>query len=171
MVAEVFHSVLTSSLHAAVVGLVILLLKAALKNRLNAQWHYLIWIVLILKLIMPFGPASAVSLFNIIPEVNPPERMIVDTYQVPAPIAALQLQRINQQKSNLHRWSSSGTGNTRYRGGFGLDLILGMSLMLFWLVGTCYSLNRNLSGGCREPDARIAAIFESCKSRMGSAAT
>ena len=88
MVAEVFHSVLTSSLHAAVVGLVILLLKAALKNRLNAQWHYLIWIVLILKLIMPFGPASAVSLFNIIPEVNPPERMIVDTYQVPAPIAA-----------------------------------------------------------------------------------
>jgi bla regulator protein BlaR1 len=168
MVAEVFHSVLTSSLHAAVVGLVILLLKAALKNRLNAQWHYLIWIVLILKLIMPFGPASAVSLFNIIPEVNPPERMIVDTYQVPAPIAA---PPVTADKSTEIQPAPVVFPAEQVTPGIEEVLawiwILGMSLMLFWLVGTCYSLNRNLSGGCREPDARIAAIFESCKSRMG----
>lgn len=168
MVAEVFHTVLTSSLHAVVVGLVVLLLKAALKNRLNAQWHYLIWIVLILKLIMPFGPASAVSLFNIIPEVNPPERMVVDTYQVPAPIAA---PPVTAGKSTEIQPAPVVIPAEQVTPGIEGVLpwiwILGMSLVLFWLVGTCYSLNLKLSRGCREPDARIAAIFESCKSRMG----
>ncbi|MGE5543977.1 MAG: M56 family metallopeptidase, partial [Bacillota bacterium] len=83
--ADVFQTVLTTSIYAAVAGLAIIMLKAVLKNRLNAQWHYLIWIVLILKLIMPFGPASAISLFNIIPDMNPPESMRALTYQMPTP--------------------------------------------------------------------------------------
>ncbi len=168
MVAEVFQNVLTSSLYATVAGLVIILLKAALKKRLNAQWHYLIWIVLIIKLIMPFGPASAVSLFNIMPKVNLPDRMTVDTYQVPATITS---PSVTAGESTEIQPAPVVVPAKQARPGIDEILpwiwVLGMSLMLFWLVVSCYSLNRRLSRGRREPDERIAAIFKSCKSRMG----
>lgn len=169
MVADVFQTVLTTSIYAAVAGLAIIMLKAVLKNRLNAQWHYLIWIVLILKLIMPFGPASAISLFNIMPDMNPPESMRALTYQMPMPSempppAAGSSTEI-QPAPMVYNPADQTIGNTR-------DIlpyiwILGMSLILFWLVLTCYSLNHKLSRGCREPDARILAIFKSCQVQMG----
>lgn len=168
MVADAFQTVLTTSLYAAVVGLVIILLKAVLKNRLNAQWHYLIWIVLLLKLIMPFGPASAISLFNIMPDITSPDSMMVDAYQAPAPIETPPVTAGTSteiQPAPVVAPAEQITPSTE--GVLPWIWILGMSLMLFWLVLTCYSLNRKLSRGCREPDARIAAIFESCKSRMG----
>ncbi len=67
--AEIFHFVLTASLYATIVGLAIIFIKGLLKNRLSAKWHYLIWLVLVLKLLIPFGPESAVSLFNTVPEM------------------------------------------------------------------------------------------------------
>lgn len=48
----------------------ILLTKALFKNKLGARWHYCIWFLLVLKLLMPYGPQSTISVFNIfkIPE-------------------------------------------------------------------------------------------------------
>jgi len=64
---SIFNVVWVTSLYGTVVGIALILIKNLLKNRLSPKWHYLIWIVLILKLLIPFGPESAVSLFNIIP--------------------------------------------------------------------------------------------------------
>lgn len=61
---EVFTSVLKASLNASLAGIVILLIKRILKNKLSPRWHYLIWFVLIIKLLIPFGPPSPVSFFN-----------------------------------------------------------------------------------------------------------
>ena len=168
MVADLFHTVLTTSLYAAVVGLVIVLFKAVLKNRLNAQWHYLIWIVLILKLIIPFGPASAVSLFNVMPDITPLESKVGGTYQVPAPVAAAPINTdllTEPQPTIVSAPAEQATANPR-------DFlpyiwIAGVFVMSLWLAFTGYSFNRRLSKSSREPDARIAAIFESCKSQMG----
>ncbi len=167
--ADVLHSVLMTSLYATVAGLIIILLKAVLKNRLNPQWHYLIWMVLILKLIIPFGPASAVSLFNFVPDVFPAERMTHGTYQEPAPaiIPPITAGSLTEaQPLPVITPPNQTTPNVR-------DLlpwiwIAGMGFMAFWLALTCYSLNRRLSRGCREPDARLAHIFESCKAQMGT---
>ncbi|WP_422446202.1 M56 family metallopeptidase [Thermoanaerobacterium sp. DL9XJH110] len=61
---EIFNTVLTTSFHASIVGLVIVLVKRILKNKINPGWHYLIWAVLILKLLIPFAPPSPASIFN-----------------------------------------------------------------------------------------------------------
>lgn len=167
--ADVLHTVLMTSLYATVAGLIIILLKAVLKNRLNPQWHYLIWMVLILKLIMPFGPASALSLFNFVPDVIPADSMTNNTYheQGPAitpPVTVGSLTEV--QPMPVFIPPNQTTPNAR-------DFlpwiwIAGMGFMAFWLAVTCYALNRRLSRGCREPDARLAHIFESCKAQMGT---
>ncbi|NLC07388.1 MAG: hypothetical protein GX755_05425, partial [Syntrophomonadaceae bacterium] len=52
--------------------------KSILKDELNGRWHYLIWFALIIKLLIPFGPESAVSLFNVMPEM--PQTSLAEVY-------------------------------------------------------------------------------------------
>lgn len=66
----IFKLVLITSLYAGIVGIVLIAIKAALKNKINPKWHYLLWIILIMKLVMPFGPESAFSLFNFLEPIS-----------------------------------------------------------------------------------------------------
>ena len=52
---------------ASILILMILFIKTLLKNKLGVKFHYAIWFILILKLIVPFTYESSLSLFNIIP--------------------------------------------------------------------------------------------------------
>ncbi len=56
-----------ATVFGSVTGLIILLIKILLKNKINKRYSYLLWIILVIKLIIPFGPESNISLFNRIP--------------------------------------------------------------------------------------------------------
>ena len=62
---------LSLSVSGSVLVLVLLLLKPFLKNRLSHTWQYYIWLIVILRLLLPFSPetsgiASAVHYFQAI---------------------------------------------------------------------------------------------------------
>ena len=59
--------ILSATIYGSITGLVILLIKILLKNRINKKYTYLLWMILIIKLVFPFGPESSLSLFNKIP--------------------------------------------------------------------------------------------------------
>ena len=65
---KVFDWVITSSIMASVLVAVILLVKLIMKNKQSPKWHYYIWFILLVRLLVPFAPTSSFSLFNI---VNP----------------------------------------------------------------------------------------------------
>ena len=56
-----------ATIFGSATGLIILLIKTLLKNKINKRYAYLLWIILVIKLIIPFGPESNISLFNSIP--------------------------------------------------------------------------------------------------------
>ena len=58
---------LSATIYGSIAGIVILVIKALMKNKLNKKYAYLLWMILIIKLVMPFGPESSFSLFNQIP--------------------------------------------------------------------------------------------------------
>lgn len=60
----VFHWVLISSAMAIVPACIILLVKSALKKRLGARWHYYIWLLLVVRLLLPYSPQSTFSIYN-----------------------------------------------------------------------------------------------------------
>ena len=62
----IFRFVLVVSIYGTFLGLTLLLLKTLLKNRLSPKWHYALWFVLVLKLILPFGPATTFSVANLL---------------------------------------------------------------------------------------------------------
>lgn len=63
-----FKMTLSLSVMSSIVGGLIFLCKAILRNKLSVSCHYYIWILLILRLITPFAPESTWSIFNCFPE-------------------------------------------------------------------------------------------------------
>ncbi|MCP4116293.1 MAG: DUF3887 domain-containing protein [Desulfobacteraceae bacterium] len=55
------------SLQASVMIPVIMLIKQVLGKRLSPGWHYGLWFLLILRLLLPWSPESTISIYNLFP--------------------------------------------------------------------------------------------------------
>ncbi|WP_170315104.1 M56 family metallopeptidase [Saccharibacillus brassicae] len=64
---ELFRQVLLLSAAASVTALLILLVRIPLKNRLHPRWIYLLWSLLLLRLLLPWTPESPISVYNWLP--------------------------------------------------------------------------------------------------------
>lgn len=56
---------LYSSLMGSILLGLILVVRGVFANRMSANWQYLIWFLLIFKLLIPYAPESSLSVFNI----------------------------------------------------------------------------------------------------------
>ncbi|KNY28653.1 M56 family metallopeptidase [Pseudobacteroides cellulosolvens] len=66
MIAEaLFKWIVCSSVMASILIILLVTLKFALKEKLRASWHHIIWILVVLKLLIPFGPESQLSIYNL----------------------------------------------------------------------------------------------------------
>ena len=54
----------SSLLGSILIGLIIVI-RLVFKNTMGANWQYLLWFLLILKLLIPYAPESSLSVFNI----------------------------------------------------------------------------------------------------------
>jgi beta-lactamase regulating signal transducer with metallopeptidase domain len=60
-----FKWIACSTVMATLLVFLIILAKLILKNKLGAKWHYLIWMLVLIKLLIPFGPQSQFSIYNL----------------------------------------------------------------------------------------------------------
>lgn len=67
---NIFETIVLSSLIGSVIVLMILIIKWIFKNKLNCTFHYYIWIILLIKLIVPFGPKTSLNLSNMYQKFN-----------------------------------------------------------------------------------------------------
>jgi len=64
-----FEWLLRTTLQASLLICLILLFQAVLRSRLGARWHYCLWLLLLIRMAMPWAPQSRVSVFNLIPQL------------------------------------------------------------------------------------------------------
>ncbi|ETI68757.1 M56 family metallopeptidase [Neobacillus vireti] len=67
VLSAIFKEVLLLSLMGSILALGILVIKAIFRQRLSAKFHYYIWILLVLRLILPIDIQSHISFLNFIP--------------------------------------------------------------------------------------------------------
>lgn len=65
---KLFSLVLDVSFQATIAGGIILLVRFLTRKRLSARWHRLLWAILLLKLLIPYGPYCSISAFRAVPE-------------------------------------------------------------------------------------------------------
>ena len=58
------HWLLRATLQGSLLVCLILAIKLALRNRLPARWHYCLWLVLLVRLVLPWAPQSHLSIYN-----------------------------------------------------------------------------------------------------------
>ena len=64
---QVFPWVLASSVKGAVLVAIIVVIKFMLGKRLHANWHYAVWALLFLQLVLPWTPSSPLSIYKLFP--------------------------------------------------------------------------------------------------------
>ncbi|MBU3146063.1 M56 family metallopeptidase [Clostridium sp. CF012] len=62
---NIFELIALSSLIGSVIVLVILITNTIFRNKLNSTFHYYIWLILLIKLIIPFGPQTSFNISNL----------------------------------------------------------------------------------------------------------
>ena len=65
-----FGWLLQTTLIASVVICLILLIQKVLSGKLGPRWCHALWLVLLIRMILPWAPSSRLSLFNLIPSWN-----------------------------------------------------------------------------------------------------
>ncbi|MFT5873624.1 MAG: bla regulator protein BlaR1 [Clostridium sp.] len=61
---NIFVMIVLSSLIGSIIVLMILIVKGIFKTKLNYTFHYYIWLILLIKLIVPFGPQTPINVSN-----------------------------------------------------------------------------------------------------------
>lgn len=64
--AGLFEWLLTTSIMGSVLVLFIFAVRYVLRNRLRPRWTYLLWLLLIVRLLLPWTPESSFSIYNVI---------------------------------------------------------------------------------------------------------
>ncbi|MFC1675998.1 M56 family metallopeptidase [Planctomycetota bacterium] len=82
-------SILRSTLQVSILICLILLTKSLLRHKLRARWHYCLWLLLLVRILIPWAPQSNMSVFNLVPEIttNPtanPIETVTPTKTTPA---------------------------------------------------------------------------------------
>lgn len=69
-IASVFQQVLILSGAASVAAVSILLLRLLIRDRLSPRWSYLLWSLLVIRLVLPVTPESPISIYNWMPTIS-----------------------------------------------------------------------------------------------------
>ena len=162
----IFEWTWRTSLHASVLIALVLLIQITAGKWLAARWRYALGVLVLVRLLLPAVPASALSIFNlgkaVLPIVPQTEFGVVSTSSTPAtPIPAVFQGTVGPL--------GIGAGVDRK-----LDWL--KAVRVLWLLGLTASLltvlrhrkfARRIAAEPTVGDERLLSLLESCKATMG----
>jgi bla regulator protein BlaR1 len=158
---EFFKWILSTSAIAALLVGLIFLTKLALRSHLKPRWHYIIWLLLPLRLLLPWIPESSFSIFNLFANHKSSNLQTIN-YETTASIAPAKI--ITEVTSVPYQVQNDL-----------LPLILKCAFWVWLLVVVFLSvytllINRRFAKSLQKMsfirDANILQVFENCKQDM-----
>jgi len=188
-----FQRILRISLQASVLVSLVIALQFLLRHRLSARWRHALWMLPLLRLVLPWTPPSPVSLFNAWPhktvtqsmknEIKPPARASV----VLTPILPIEEgHAIAANEQGVHK---PDRNRAKYR-----PIVLApapapaphqtriewrrlLQPQIIWLAGSLaflmlliaqvFKLRRTLKGATALHDPNVGVLLSQCKEQMG----
>ncbi|MBD8077304.1 M56 family metallopeptidase [Bacillus thuringiensis] len=171
----IFDWVIETSIMASILVGLILCLKMLLKNQLTPRWQYALWLILLVRLMLPWSPNSSFSMYS----------MLLQGYEILSNpmqenIKMQTVKGFNEIKINSFNLKAESEGEEEKifqdeGKGFG-HLSIYELFMYVWLLGVlCLSssiiiVNRRLHIYLHKQPVitndRVLRIFESCKEQM-----
>jgi bla regulator protein BlaR1 len=157
---HVIETVWRSSWQAAVIALLVLAVQLLLRDKLPPRWRYNLWLLVLLRLLVPVTPPAKFSLFNLAPR----EQVPVETVPLATPIAldpsspaaAATTSPPQPPRADANRW----------------PLIIaslwaaGAAAMLLRITWASFRLSHSIRRMRRVSDAEIVALVHRCSEEM-----
>jgi|GEM_PF-3202881 len=149
LLVHLFDWVCSVSIMAGILVVLILTLQLVLKKRLKPRWLYLMWLLVMLRLMMPWGPQSEFSIYNWI------------GYSTPAHTAGPIYQDVLAQRGQ------AAAAPSVYHHLFVVIWVVGAGLLALYTIWVNWTFSRKLN---RETaavtDERVLELFHQCKALM-----
>jgi bla regulator protein BlaR1 len=162
----VFDWLLWASIQGSVLIVLIVLIQIILRGKLGIRWHYLLWLLLLIRLAAPWLPQSKISVFNLLPKSIQQGR-IIEAFSEPQNARGMGFYLYDESEETQQSEGNSESSFTKFVrmspmlwlfGVLALGIyVAGGNLHLWWLV----TRERPLT------DQKILELLEDCKSEMG----
>ncbi|CQR72114.1 Regulatory protein BlaR1 [Sporomusa ovata DSM 2662] len=155
---------LYSSLMGSILIGFIIVIRLVLKNRMGANWQYLIWFLLILKLLIPYAPESSFSVFNIL------NHLTTGNYFQTKDAEKIEL--YTDKRSPITKlWNTSddyalSVNRTFFDSGDGVVFavwLIGVISLTAYLIKMTIKQNVIIKNSLRVKDSGIIRLFAECK--------
>ena len=81
---QAFNGLGRISLQASLLVVLVLSVQWVFRAKLTARWRYAMWLVVVVRLVMPFAPESGLSIFNLVQSARQPLQDAVTSLQMAA---------------------------------------------------------------------------------------
>ncbi|MBU5445583.1 M56 family metallopeptidase [Paenibacillus sp. MSJ-34] len=186
-----FQWFLTTSIMASLLVIMILLIKWVFKKQLSLRIHYFLWIILLLRLILPFAPESSFSIFNIFAlNVNPMpmssdvESRSVSLHNAPGiltqdlpgesskPVAGKDEVIHNPHATEpFPDFAAGHTWRASIWNYVAVLWILGITVLLIYMIRMNVLFKKKVVKNSKIVESSLSSILERCKITMGVKAT
>ena len=161
-----FDWLLWASLQGTVLIILIVLIQIILRRRLPVRWHYFLWLLLLMRLAVPWLPQSRISVFNLVPR-SVQQGQIIESFS--------QSRSTDGMGFYMHARSASAPQTIEESEAFSVRFV--RILPALWLVGTVLiagyvcmrsiGLWRTVKRERPITDQKILDLLEDCKMQMG----
>jgi beta-lactamase regulating signal transducer with metallopeptidase domain len=169
-----FQWLLRTSVQASVLVCLILAVQAVLRRKLGARWHYCLWLLLLVRLIMPGAPQSSFSVFNLMPFGQGQQAAIAPEVIVPEPTAApaARMPTPVPKPTTVAPAQPPGQPIPAQRAPFRVQPVpliwaLGALLVAVYAVGQNIALSSRIARQRQVTDEGVLGLLENCKETMG----
>ncbi|MBC8468555.1 MAG: PD40 domain-containing protein [Planctomycetes bacterium] len=162
----VFDWLLWASIQGSMLIVLIVLIQIILRGKLGIRWHYLLWVLLLIRLAAPWLPQSKISIFNLLPKSIQQGR-IIEVFSEPQNARGMGFYLYAESEDAQKSEGNSKSVLTKFIRISPVLWLLGVAalavyvaagnLHLWWLV----TRERPLT------DQKVLDLLEDCKSEMG----
>jgi len=163
---------LKATVQAAVLILLVLAVRRAFGRRLNPQWRYGLWLLVVIRLALPWTIPSPVSLFNFLsfPDVSSPIVAARATPTGPGLASSNPTVPVREDQPEGKPAGKAAATTSRLSSGISWLLMVwsaGAFSLAVYLAITHYRIHRKVTK-CRPLiDAPVMNLLEDCKQLMG----
>lgn len=175
--SEVFQYLVSLSVLGSGLAIGLLIIKFLFRQKLNATWHYTIWFVLVLRLLIPFTPTISFSLLNFVPYYQQTINLPTISWGASEGANSLNISQKDENGVNttLGYWSGNGNpeqpSDVPVKSGINWKLlaiawIIGLITILIYIlmVNGIFLFKIKKLPICNSED--ILRILEECKSKL-----
>ncbi|PEF73411.1 transcriptional regulator [Bacillus pseudomycoides] len=175
-----FDWVIETSIMASVVVGLILCIKILFRNKLTPRWQYLLWMILIVRLLLPWSPDSSYSIYSILSYSNDTSVILHQKEPVQEKAAIDDTKMVTNENTYAPSYTQVAEENKQqtHRNENKSDVTFSFYtiLLYIWLAGVIVLglatmiMNRRLRLYIKNQpvitDERIVTIFDNCKKSM-----